>query len=238
MAKRRKRRIKNIYKKEELIPLTVVVLGFIQYNYVSFTLKFLIENIYPDLKGLINTDEVDDASLELINSFDDPIVNLVSYTNGAIIDTIESIINIYGLDMEVIAENKRLRNMANNFYWNLVIDEFPRDYEPNDEDQTLPYGCFDFYYVSMVNVVAFLCYLLSDGKVNFEQSFGGESCDYLFFLGEDYSEKEHAFTLKLLQELGELLNNHHEDIIDVENEMMKRGWNDEFDNQIENDQNV
>jgi hypothetical protein len=203
-----------IYKQQDLIPLTISVLGDISYLNACFTLKYLVETEFSDLKGLICTDMLDESSIALLDSVDNDLHHVTYESMLAIYDTVQSLANIYGMEVEKIFNDERLNQMGEDFVGELIIDDFPHGNCLDEDGNPEPAGSLDLFALSLVNVVHFLCSLLSDGKVDFDLSWDPDHF-YIDFLGEDYSGKEHAVALKLLQELGMVLNANHLKIIDI-----------------------
>lgn len=126
------------YKEEDLIPLSISVLDQLLYSYLVFTMKFIIEHIYPDLKGLIATEVLDETSYELLESSDDELQKFTFDTADAIVDSILSLTNIYGFDLHSVLYDAKIRKMKDEVYVNTVMDDFPRDGEFDDDGNPEP----------------------------------------------------------------------------------------------------
>jgi len=211
------------YNKEDLIPLTICVLRKLGLQQIIFTIKFIVHNVYPDLEGLINTDEIDQDGLELFDAFDLEVDNLTFNNCMAIENVFLSLANIYGLDIKKVLMDERINELAAHFYWYTVIDEFPRNDDGDhneDEDHQGEYirvasaANLDLYALSMINAVNFICKMLCNPTIDWDCSWSDE-CFYFDFMRQDYTLQDHAVALNMLQNLGEILHQNHMDTMDM-----------------------
>ncbi|SDZ84675.1 hypothetical protein [Pedobacter hartonius] len=200
------------YEQRDLIPLTISVLGTISFFNACNTLKYLVETEFCDLKGLISTDTLDDSSIALLDVVDNDFHKITYDSMTGIYETAHSLANIYGLDIGTIIRDERLTEMGEDFVLELIVDQFPEDNFVDEDFE--PAESLDLFAFSLVNVVNFLCSMLLAGKVDFDLSWTSSKF-YLDFLSEDYSGKEHATALQLLQELGSVLSLSHGRILDL-----------------------
>lgn len=209
------------YSDEDLIPVTICVLFKLGFHLIAFTLKYVVENVYTDLKGMIQTDRIDFTSYELLDLFDSNHDHLTFHTAVAIEKVFLSLANIYGLDIQSVLRDERLDEMSTDFFHNTVVDRFPRDEaddeeEEFDEKKIASSENLEMYAISMLHCVNFLCYMLCKRTIDFANSWSeDEKFFYCNFMGEDYSQEEHAVALKMLQDLGPILEDHQLDTMDM-----------------------
>lgn len=202
------------FKKADRIPITISVLLKVAQHYMIFTYKHLIEYEYPDLKGLVSTDYCDESNITLLESVHSRFRKINGDTITSFSVTTLSIANVFGIDLDHREPDKRLDRITDDFYWGLVIDDFPRDDEPESDGSPGPPGHLEDYAESMPAVIYTLCSLLRTGKVDLDFDWE-DNPDYLLFITEDYSNQEHAYTLGMLQELGGVLYENFCDLRDV-----------------------
>jgi len=214
---------KQTFKEEDLIPLTVVLLFKVGFNYIVFTIKFVVENMYPEYVGMIKTDSIRQSNLGFLDNFDDEYNNLTDHTASEIERVFLSLANIYGLDFDTLIDDDRLNEMADDLYWATVIDKFPRDGDDDsDAERKASPANFNLYAMSMLNTINFLCHLLCKRTVDFEDSWTDGEYFYSYFLGEDYSDQEHSVALEMLQNLGAFLQETQMTILDITKEIRKK----------------
>jgi hypothetical protein len=198
--------------REDCVPLALHVLKITLDNYLCNVFKFLIQESYPDLKGVVPTDCLDESSFELLETISTEPLTIVLQSLEAIKETCDSIINIYGIDSDKVFEDERLFVLAKEFYFSIIINNFPLDGRGDSSTMSDYENYLILYAVSTVGVVNLLCKLLADSEVDFEYAWGDESLD-VEFLYTDYSQRENSVAIRLLQQLGYTLNDHEAEIV-------------------------
>lgn len=118
---------------------------------------------------------------------------------------IRSVANVYGIDViKDVIEDQRLSDIACDFYWSLVIDDFPRDDEQDEEGMSEPPGHIELYAQSMVPLLYILCCLLRTGEADLDFDWEHD-LSFFSFMYEDYSDEEHVVALEYLQDLASVM---------------------------------
>lgn len=203
------------WNRKDILPLTLNVLKITYDNYMCNIFSYLLKAHYPDLDGVVATDIVDGYSIELLNTVTTGPVQTVAKSLLEIMDTSESLANLYGINFDDIGDDERLFNLAVEFYFEIVMMDFPDD--ACEEKFTLAnYENFLLAYsASVVAIVSYLCTMIADGQIDADLVWGNNPF-YFEFLETDYSQHESFISLELLQALGEVLNTHYLEIALVE----------------------
>lgn len=190
---------------EDLIPVTMYVLSIIGYAYVSSTLKFLIEYKYPHLRGKLSTDHVDSECLKLLCEANDELENLAIETANLFHVAAHSLAKVYGLDMDQIARNVKLGDLASCLYFETIYDDFPRDNELDDAGKQFPTGDLWLFACSTVTAVCVIGLMLCDDVADHILVINGEDNLFAGFLTKDCHFHGNAAAIRILQDLGNIL---------------------------------
>jgi hypothetical protein len=204
------------YNDEDRIPLVLYVLDLSAAYYTTIGFKFAVKEHFTDLEGKVETDFVDNDTVLLLRMISDEPVHMigvaVSQMNCALMD----IENIYNIDYVNQDADERIEQLAEDFYWEFMIDNFPLDdgtsrydddveWDPNNYELNL-----EIYIESLVRIVSCLLELVTDGEVNVDQAYD----HYLLperWTEEYIQDQVHAYALGVLLELGHQLERHMND---------------------------
>lgn len=203
---------KVIYKPDDIIPIVLNVLHNCFWSYACNAFKIAVKDCFPDLKGITETDVLDDDSIALLDSVDEGLIPLLRVSIEYIGWVREAISNLYGLDAEQFLGDKRLVGLANDIYFNTTTDKFPCDGSPDDYNDATYDLNIEMYAMSMMNVVNWLFILITTGEADLELSMDSDHF-YLDFYHTDYENEDHSSALAILKELGVHLEAQHLAII-------------------------
>ena len=200
------------YEKEDIFPLVISVLDECYLAYLFNSYKVIIETDFPDLKGEINVDLLDDHAIALLNSYDNEWMTVVKNIIFDIGKAEMSIANLYNLDGYTVIEDKRIKELAIEFYYDLELDLF----RPIKEEYAVDMDFNDKFYWfsdSILLIVNCLCELIvCEGKIDLDLA----SMSDVAFLDGDYDNEEHFNALHVLQKLGWRLEKHQGDVVNFD----------------------
>ena len=188
------------YEEKDIFPIIIAVLGICTTNFLCNIFKVIVDRDYPDLKGLVHTEKLDEASLSLINNVEAKWFHIVKPCIYALENTCISLANLYGVDEEAIGDDEEILDMAMEFLSHIIIDNFPR-FHNEIEENTQEEEDFDDhtrqFSMSLIAVVNFLCKLITNkGAVNLNESW-----DHILEIADaDFTGEEHFVALNMLKD--------------------------------------
>ena len=114
---------------EAIIGSVPHTLGFIinELSKNGFLLAF--ENDLADLKGLVDADSIASDDFELLESVNDPIVQMLLESVGKVIDCMKTYYMINNLDELEVMENEEYNQVASDNYYAYIISWENKTYE-------------------------------------------------------------------------------------------------------------
>lgn len=197
------------YKREDILPIVLCVLNFMQQDLVNAAFFYAVEKHYPDLKGLLSYDDLepDAAVCGLLSAKDDDkvIVHMIKYL-GDIHKELARFINIYNVAIDEIFADERITIMAEEFYWLLV--SFPD--RPKDVDDAILN--LQYYTESIVYILHYLCKLVLFEVIDIDCAFNDDI--YNSFLTDLFnpSANDGELAETILFELMLKFNTYNEDL--------------------------
>jgi len=200
------------YEEEDIFPLVISVLDECYTAYIFNSYKVIIETDFPDLTGELDLDMMDDHAYALFNSYDNEWMTVIKNIIFDIGKAEMSIANLYNLDGSAVIEDKRIKKLAVEFYYDLELDffrpikeEYAADMDFNEK--------FYWFAFSIILIVNCLCELIiGKGKIDLDSACIG----HLPFLDGDYEDEEHFNALHILQKLGWRLEKHSGDVVNFD----------------------
>jgi hypothetical protein len=192
------------YDENDILPITIVTLNICLQFYIINAFKLVVDRECPDLKGLVSTDTIDESILDVFECVDNEWFDIMTDSMAAINNTLYSLANINGLDLQALVDDIRIDDLAQDLYDNIVIDVFlfdgeePTDLQNLADDMTL-------YTFSLLGLVHCLFELTISRSYDEEIDWS----DFWITQGFDlvkYEEQEHRITLNLLHNLWLQLN--------------------------------
>ena len=207
------------YNSEDLIRLVLHVLDMCADYYTGIGFKFAVRYHFTDLEGKVATDIVDNDSIMLLNTIDDGPVFMIGNTVNHFINAFLDIQNLYNIDFLNETVDKRSRAIAEAFYWEFMIDNFPTDEGESIYGKEETWNTYDYelnllvYIESLIRIVGCLLDVVNDAEVDIDEVYErygiAEHWNHNFI-----NDQPHAYALRILFELsGKLqrhLNDYHE----------------------------
>lgn len=205
------------YDAEDILPLTLNVLNKCVNSYACNAYKLVVDREYPDLKGMVVTDRLDDVAIELLDCVQTIWFEIITDSIAALNKTMESLANINGLDVQTVVDDLRIDELATDFYCGIIMDRFPRDDEEPDEDEDDDeeedlVANLQWYTFSMIAVISCL-YDLTIRRFHDVDKVWMEYWSPLEFTDYMHEDEEHRVTLDHLQGLGKQLEMDYYELI-------------------------
>lgn len=202
------------YEDKDIIPFVICTLSETSVQFVMRLYNVVVDKHFPDLKGLVANDYFDKATFELIDAIDDEIIAVTTGCMQLIRDCGESIENIYAVSLDDPEVDKRMHDMAEDFFWSVAIYNESENYrEAIVHMQTFAY--------SISHMMYGLCLIILNGELDPEKIFssndgvGGFYEELLLLRNSDQP------VIRLLVILGIEMGFHHrcfEELIAREND--------------------
>lgn len=109
------------YNPEDVAPIVMYILDFAKTNLIALLFGAAVEGPYKDLKGLVDTGNVDDETCTLLNMLDDELTLRCSDLVTSLNDAVESIANVNHMDADNACWDVNLRDKADDIYWSLIF---------------------------------------------------------------------------------------------------------------------
>lgn len=109
------------YNPEDVAPIVMYILSFAQTNLIALLFGAAVEGPYKDLKGLVDTGDVDDETCTLLNMLEDKLTLRCSDLIGSLNEAVESMANVNHMDTDSACWDENLRDKAEEIYWSLIF---------------------------------------------------------------------------------------------------------------------
>jgi len=190
------------YDQKDFIPIAITVLNMCFHGFLCNSFKLIVLQDFPDLKGMISTDELDPYTLELLDHVESDWFKVVGQSTGAINNTLHDLANIYGINIQQTVDDNRIYTLSADFYLEIIVDIFARDGEELTTDDDYQHN-FSVYSLSVIVIVNTLCdMIVNRGVIDLSLAWDN---NILGYLSRDYETEEHSTALELLQEMGSQL---------------------------------
>jgi hypothetical protein len=201
------------YDETDILPLTIFVLNLCVHNYTCNAYKLVIDREYPDLKGVVLTDILDENAIDLLDDVRTDWFEVVTVSIAAVNKTLKSLAKIHELDVQAIVDDNRIYDLAIDFYDGIIVDNFVSDGEEAPENDDLA-DTLRSYAFSIIDLLSCLYYLTMYRcyRQTLTWRQGWAPCH---FLGEMHQENEYRITLDLLQALGQQLEEDYFNLAEI-----------------------
>jgi len=163
------------YKKEDQILFVLNVLDLTSYYYSGIGFKFAVRDHFPDLQGKVDTDHIDNESIILLNTIEEEPVMMIGLAVSQITSVLLSIQTVYNIDYLNLELDERIWKLAEDFYWELMIDNFPQNDETKRDDDDFDKDNFplnlEIYIHSLLRICFCLLDVVTDGLVDTDQAY-------------------------------------------------------------------
>lgn len=104
------------YETKDVMPIVLLVLNFMGSNLNSATFKLAFDHQYADLKGLVDPEELDQPTTDLIELLDDPLSLLLKAFAERFIRLYDMLAVMHGINLAEVFSDKRLADMAEEIF--------------------------------------------------------------------------------------------------------------------------
>ena len=200
---------------EDRIPVVIHVLNRCSCFYSGIAFKFAVKDYYPDLKGMVATDVIDQASADLLNSLlhDNKVLPVMLNSIAALQNAQTTIADVYGIDENDLSDDDRGFLLAYMIYQETIFDNFPMDDDYDGYDDDTYMEDLELYASSLVYVIYLLFLILSKGEADLHLPLNA-SPFYLDMKNDHYFDGKHGFAIDIIKDLGTFLANQHLYILD------------------------
>ena len=207
---------KLLYNSEDALPIALLVLEKAAQRLKLIMFKFVLKDHYPDLRGLVSTEESSKSSDQLITQLKDPFIVLLGSMFDDIQLTMIRINNVYGIDPATVVFTAGARKCTDELFWELMNGDFiledARQAEDHYDDEEY-LGNLEIFILNLVTVIDQLLKMLDGTEVDIveaENRYGQVKFDKT-----KYIDKTHSFAMGLLCDLGIELLHYRDKIYDT-----------------------
>lgn len=197
------------YEQKDILPLVLIVSFNLVDQFMFLLYDRVIEQDFPDLKGLVDPDRIDLQALQLIELPQDPftalVVDMLYDFEGYMVGRID----LYGYDIKQLINDEPINELGINLWENLVVclsAQIPLEVKLDN---------LHAYIASAAHVIWCLCLIMVNGELDADKTFDarGPYCpsqpDFQEMLYADDPE------LKLLATVGRRLSKLYSDFFDL-----------------------
>lgn len=104
------------YETADILPMVIMVLTYTMSDFIMSAYKVALDNQFIDLAEMVDSEEMDQQVIDLVQGLDDPLSLLVQEVVDSISDYNNHICMLHGIDHPELCINERIRDLAGEFY--------------------------------------------------------------------------------------------------------------------------
>lgn len=202
------------YRSDDALPIALLVLTNAADHLRLIIFKFVLKDHYPELRGLVSTEESSKSSDQLVNELEDPFITMLRFMFSTIQLPILEITGVYGIDPETVVFSRRAWQLSDELFWGLIMGDFILDNEQQLEDSYDDEEYMhnlDIFIITLITIVDQLLILLDGGRVDIDEAMETYGL-VVEFEKERFSDKPQAYAMGLLCDVGLALLDYQEKI--------------------------